>query len=1006
MSGRFVQLFWLVMLGVLAFGVFWQISEWRHARGLQRVREQMAVYRFAEAREWLADLPSWRSGRPEEAYRLGVCEHAGGDIPAALAAWSRVPPDSEWGIQAGLARARTLVGDLGRFTDAEEIFLELMDALPSGRSPLRDEVRASLAELWFWQGRRDEVSRLLESTWKTTTDPIGVLRDRWRAETATTMVEMIRADVEQAARKAPDDDRVWLARASLAFQDARYDEARQWLDRCLERRPKDPAVWMARLTLAREIEDLDEVQRALEVLPADRLTAAERLSLFAWLARRRGDTTAEQDALERLLTLPPADPRTLDRLATLASEAGDPDAAVEYRRRKAALDAAKDRYRFLMNEEIVPDRFTELAELAGVLGRRFEANAWWTLRISRVPTDIAAREALNRLRALPEPDPPAPGVTLATALAQDQSLSSAPAIASQDARPGELVVPSFQDIAAESGLTFVFDNGRSPERQMPETTAGGVGLLDYDGDGWMDVYVVQGGPFPPDPSRPSASDRLFRNRGDGTFEDVSEASGITGLTPDYGHGVTVGDIDNDGHPDLFLTRWRAYQLLRNNGDGTFEDVTAAWGLDGDRDWPTSAAFADLDNDGRLDLYVCHYLVWDVENPMLCRRVTVSDASELSDPDQLYNYCSPRLFPALQDHLFRNDGERFVDVTEQAGIVDPEGRGLGVVAADVDGDGLVDLYVANDTTADYLWRNLGDFRFEDVAFSSGVACNADGAFQAGMGTACGDVDGDGLPDLLVTNFYGEGTTFFKNLGGGMFGDTSASIGLTAASRYLLGFGIALLDANNDGALDIATANGHVNDDRPDYPYDMPATLLLGNARGRLIDVTQEVGPSWATPRVSRGLATGDLDNDGRVDVVLLPQMSPMAYLHNRTQTGGHFVTFQLVGTQSNRDGIGAVVTVEAGGKTQRAWRVGGGSFQSSSDPRLRFGLGDRSHLERVEVRWPSGQVDRFPSVAADRAYWLREGAAELTPLDAGWSQQNEPMTGTGTGIDHDHDNAAE
>ena len=314
-----------------------------------------------------------------------------------------------------------------------------------------------------------------------------------------------------------------------------------------------------------------------------------------------------------------------------------------------------------------------------------------------------------------------------------------------------------------AGLDFLFNNGRSPLRQLPETTSGGVGLLDYDGDGLLDVYLLQGGEFPPDGARPGTGDRLYRNQGNGTFVDVSQKTGISRMKPGYGHGVTVGDIDNDGHPDLFITRWRSYALYRNRGDGTFEDITAPAGLSGDRDWPTSAALADLDNDGDLDLYVCHYLVWDAEHPKLCDRKTEAAVSDRVEPGQMYNYCVPRLFPALPDHLFRNDGGRFVDVTAEAGIIDKNGRGLGVVAADVDGDGLVDLFVANDTTANYLWHNLGGMKFEEAGESNGVACNANGAFQAGMGTACGDVDGDLLPDLLVTNFYGESTTFFRNLG---------------------------------------------------------------------------------------------------------------------------------------------------------------------------------------------------------------------------------------------------
>jgi enediyne biosynthesis protein E4 len=445
----------------------------------------------------------------------------------------------------------------------------------------------------------------------------------------------------------------------------------------------------------------------------------------------------------------------------------------------------------------------------------------------------------------------------------------------------------------------------------------------------------------------------------------------------YGHGVAVGDFDNDGHPDLFVTYWRSYVLYRNRGDGTFDDITARAGLGGDRDWPTSAAFADLDNDGDLDLYVCHYLVWDAEHPTLCERPTKS--GEAIDPDRRYDYCMPNPFPARPDHLFRNDGGRFVDVTAEAGIVDPDGRGLGVVAADLDEDGLIDLFVANDSTVNYLWHNLGGMKFEQAGVMSGVACNAQGAFQSGMGTAVGDLDGDGLPDLTVTNFYGESTTFFKNMGRGIFADQTAAIGLAAPSRYLLGFGIVLFDANNDGRIDLVQTNGHVDDHRPNFPFDMPALLLIGGDHGRLVDVTSEAGPVWNVPRLGRALAAGDLDNDGRLDLVSVPQNTPLVFFHNQTaSTDGHAVSFLLEGTRSNRDGVGTVVTVTAGGRRRRAWRYGGGSYQSASDSRLHFGLGQHQ-IDGVEVRWPSGRIDRFAHLDVDRCYRLKEGDTTPTPL---------------------------
>jgi hypothetical protein len=507
-----------------------------------------------------------------------------------------------------------------------------------------------------------------------------------------------------------------------------------------------------------------------------------------------------------------------------------------------------------------------------------------------------------------------------------------------------------------------------------------MALLDYDGDGWLDVYCVQGGPFPPVPreggqstrdptARAAAGDRLFRNRGDGTFEDATASAGIAALARGYGHGLAVADYDNDGRPDLFITRWRGYALYRNRGDGTFEDMTEHAGLGGDRDWPTSAAWADLDGDGDLDLYVCHYLVWDAQRPTPCR--SSPHATTLT-------YCSPRDFDARPDHLFRNDSGRFVDVTAQAGIVDRDGRGLGVVAVDLDGDRLVDLYVANDTTANYLFRNRGGWRFEEVGLSAGVACAASGGFQAGMGIACGDLDGDGLPDLAVTNFYGESTTFYRNLGGGLFADTTSAVGLAAPSRFLLGFGLSFVDVDNDGWLDLASANGHVNDYRPGTSYAMPAQLLKGGVGGRLADVTATAGAPWQVPRVGRGLATGDIDNDGRLDLLIVSQDTPLAYLHNRTE-GGHWVTFRLEGRASNRDAVGARVAIDSGGRRQVAWRIGGGSYLSASDPRLHFGLGTAGRVDALEVTWPSGRVDRYHDLPVDTGYRLREGDAEPSAL---------------------------
>ncbi|MFO0960628.1 MAG: FG-GAP-like repeat-containing protein [Isosphaeraceae bacterium] len=958
------------------------IRDRRAGRDLVEARRLMEAERFDVAHRLLIRIPAGREADAEVAYRLGVCEHALGDPRTALKRWEQVGPKNPWTLPAALAAAQTFVGDLGRLADAEEA---LERALPGAEAD-GVELRHTLSQIYFLQGRRDDMRRLIEQGWRWAPDPVAELHDHWRTDNATPLVEYIRQEIEHAAIQAPDDDRIWLARAFLAIQGGKLDDAAIWLDRCARRRPDDAAVWRARLDLARQSDDLPGAEEALRHLGAADFPADERLAWQAWLASRRGDADAERRALETLVDRWPGRTRELDRLAELEWADGRPERVAELRARKADADRLKERYlRMLEDRAIEPDAFAELGRLAGSLGRTFEAEGWWTLAIRQADNTEEARKALARLRERPAEPPSPSGTTLAQALGVAESSAARQAGRIHEGLPPVTgpksgpIVPSFRDDAESTGLRFVLNNGRSYHHQMPETTCGGVALLDFDGDGWMDVFAVQGGEFPPDPER-AGGDRLFRNRGDGTFDDVTESSGIAGLVRGYGHGVTVGDFDNDGHPDLFLTRWRAYQLLRNRGDGTFEDATEAAGLGGDRDWPTSAAFADLDNDGDLDLYVAHYLAWDSDNPMLCRRKPKPNEADL--PERHYDYCMPHPFPALPDHLFRNDGGRFVDVTAEAGIVDPDGRGLGVVAADADGDGLLDLFVANDTTANYLWHNLGGMKFEEIGFASGVACNAGGTFQAGMGTAFGDLDGDGLPDLLVTNFYGESTSFFRNLGGGMFADQTNGIGLAVPSRFLLGFGLVLFDANNDGRLDLATANGHVVDDRPDFPWEMPALLVIGGGPGgKLIDVSRQAGDPWQVVRMGRALASCDLDNDGRPDLLLAGQNEPLAYFHNQTRDTGRFVTLQLegAGPGSNRDAIGASVTIEAGGKTFRGWRTGGGSFQSASDPRLHLGLGGAERVDRVEVRWPSGKVETYPGIEPGRGYRICEGDPEVKRL---------------------------
>jgi enediyne biosynthesis protein E4 len=950
---------WLPWVLVMGIGVWLAASKggraydsWLRRSTLKSAKDAIAARSVSKARGLLATAQSRWPDDGEVDVLLGACELSIGRRAAADLAWARVPADSPFAPSAAMFRARLLL-EHDRFADAEEF---LVNAL-RGTGPHAIEARETLIKLYKLQGRFDEARVLVLEAAGSYPDTAGVLREMERLGSNNPMgLEAIRSTLEKASRNAPDDDRIWLGWASLATRTGHVNEAKKLLDDCLRKRPEDAAVWRARLAWALAGEDADEAKRAIRHLPPQRFSPSEVLNLRAWLAGMAGDVATERRAFEQIIAREPGSLRALARLADLATTEGRPDEAARLRARRAELNRIKYDYQVGV-DKLDPSTAPALARMAEALGRYLEAQTIWSLVARSDPGNRDARQSIGRLRALEAQRPSGP--TLRDLVAELDALPNSPRKAPT---PSADRPPAFEDVAEAVGLNFRFDNGASSLRQMPETMSGGVGLLDFDGDGWLDVYLTQAGPFPPDLAAPrTAGDRLFRNRADGTFEDATASSGLAALAQGYSHGVTVGDFDNDGHPDLFVTRWRRYALYRNRGDGTFEDATRRAGLEGDRDWPTSAAFADLDGDGDLDLYVCHYVVWDETKPLPCW-----------NKDERA-YCSPQYSSSRPDHLFRNDAGRFVDVTALAGIVDHDGRGLGVVAADLDGDGALDLFVANDQSANFLFRNRGGLRFEEIAHTSGVASSGDGVYQASMGIACGDLDGDGLLDLAKTNFYNESTTLYKNLGSGLYSDVTAAIGLAAPSRYLLGFGVAFLDANNDGWLDLATANGHVDDPGKGIPREMPAQLMLGTGGGNLVDVSGRAGEPWRVPRIARGLAAGDLDNDGRTDLLIVSQNAPLAYFHNRSQ-GGHWLTIRLEGSASNRDAVGARVTVTAGGRRRTEWRVGGGSYQSASDPRLHIGLGSSNLIDQIEVTWPSGRLDRFGPLGVDTGYLIQEGNA--------------------------------
>jgi tetratricopeptide (TPR) repeat protein len=996
----------VILASSLGAGAIWLRARSRRLE-LAEARREMEQGLLGLAQQRLSRLLERWDQDGEVLVLLGECEmernrKAGDSEPqrraraAAMAAWARVPRSSSSYPRAALLRA-TQWTNTGRYAPAEEA---LVGALVVGRLDANDryELERALSRLYRFEGRVDDVRRVLRASWCRSPDPAGVLKELWLLDHSPVPVEAMQRFLEHADDQ---DDRVWLGRANHTIITGRYDDAARWLDAALRQRPEDEAVWRAKLALARSTDDLAGFRAAAAHLAAADFEPGAVHEFRAWLAGRLGRPDLERRELMDLIRVAPGEAWAVERLAVLAFEAGQVRESEEFRRRKAAVDRAQDRVRRILLDADLAPHAAELAQLCRSLGREFDSQGWSLVNDSRALAPARPPDA-KPTSGPPIPDPlldraialsaPHEAGTARVSRAESPSLSDRLAdLRAGEATPRDVaaivrdpsaVRPSirFADDAEAVDLRFTFDNGQTARRLLPETMSGGVALLDFDGDGWLDVYCVQGGSLLAgsglEPAAPHApGDRLFRNRGDGTFEDATESSRIAGIAwgRGYGLGVAVADYDNDGDPDLFVTRLATYALYRNRGDGTFEDATAPAGLAGRRDNPTSAAFADLDNDGDLDLYVCHYMLWDPRNPPTC----------LNDVGEFF-YCDPSKVEPAPDHLFRNDGGRFVDVTAAASLADTQGRGLGVVAADFDDDHRVDLYVANDGTANYFYRNKGGLRFEEVALEAGVAGSASGGYQAGMGVACGDLDGDGRLDLLVTNFYGEGTTFYQNLGQGLFADRSAASGIGLASRYLLGFGIGLADVGNAGRPDVLITNGHVNDRRPYFPYAMPSRLYRNQPDGRLADISREAGDPWQVARVGRGLAVGDLDNDGRPDAVILAQNEPLAYFHNRSERVGRFVVFRLEGTTSNRDGVGARVTIQSGGRRQFAHRIGGGSYQSANDPRLHFGLGASDRIESVEVRWPSGKLDRHEDMAPGRGYLLREGDPKPRPLRGYWA----------------------
>jgi hypothetical protein len=546
-------------------------------------------------------------------------------------------------------------------------------------------------------------------------------------------------------------------------------------------------------------------------------------------------------------------------------------------------------------------------------------------------------------------------------------LATSAAVAA-DAPPS--VPVRFTDVTRQAGIDFVHVNGASGRKYYVETMGSGACWIDHDSDGDIDLYVVNSGALPGFTTGAPTTGRLYENRGDGTFRDITQRAGLA--HPGYGMGCAAGDVENDGDLDLFVTRFGDNVLYRNDGGG-FTDVTGRAGIAGSG-WSTSAAFADIENDGDLDLYVAAYIDFTLDNNKFC-----------GEPG-LRAYCHPDAYNGLPDRLYVNRGDgTFEDASARAGVASPLGKGLGVVFTDIDADGFADAYVANDKTINFLYRNRGDATFADISLASGAGLSEQGAPQAGMGVDAGDVNGDGRFDLIVTNLDYETNELYLNNGDRTFADATFPSGLGAADFLNVGWGVDFLDYDLDGDRDLAIVNGHILDNAHLFNdqtlHAQPRSMLDNDGMGRFREVGPALGEAFTRPAVGRGLAVGDYDDDGDLDLFIVNNNAPAELLRNEMSAPGrHWLSLALRGTRSNRFGVGArveVVTRDGDGTPRRqADEVrAGSSYLSQNDLRLHFGLGSARAAERVEIRWPSGTLQILSDVAADRVLVVQEPAGE-------------------------------
>lgn len=897
------------------------------------------------------------------------------DFGQALRYWERIPADgSPAGINAAIERGNLLLIELKRLSDAEVQFRQVLRLSPQHLTA-HDRLGYLLGlAACSWEA----IPHRLELIRQNTFEPIHLYL-LCMGDSALENAELL-AEYQAAA---PADPRVLIGLARSALERQQRGAAEAYLRRAIQARP-DLITAHAKLGALL----LDQNSESAVAAWEKQLPVAADESPEIWAVR--GDWAQQQGAHPQAIRCywevvrrDPNHERANYQISQLLLGLGKAKQADPFLKRARLLQSYFDvvKIAYTGTDDLAIERAQRLAESLGLI---WEAYGWCHLMLQKSPRShwaITGRQrlqpqlaALPLTRARPSANPTrsvdltdfplplrnGPPSPVKGAISDVQSLTSI----------------HFEDLAQPAGLVFQYFNSAVPRPQGPKMyqfTGGGVAVLDYDGDGWPDLYLTQGCAWPFQSRDLSQLDRLFRNRGNGQFEDVTERTGL--VENGFSQGATVGDFNQDGFPDIYVANIGANRLFENQGDGTFRDVTIETGTGGDR-WTTSCLLADLNGDRLPDLYAVNYL----SGPDVFERVC-------PDNRGISRSCSPSHFPGAQDQLYLNLGDgRFRDVSAAAGIELPDGKGLGIVALDLDGSGQLSLFIANDAVPNFFLVNetrdrTGPPQLSEQAFLRGLALNGDGLAQASMGIATGDADGDGLLDLFVTTFYNEFNTLFRQQANQMFADETRPTGLAEPSLKQLGFGTQFVDGELDGWPDLIVANGDVDDFRDTgRPYAMLPQYFRNRGSGRFNEVAGEsVGAYFTRQFLGRGLARVDWDRDGRDDVVVSHLDAPVALVTNRTPRVGNFLQLRFVGTESERTAIGTTVTLEAGGRRWVQQLTAGDGYQASNERTLTFGLGNALQVDRIVIRWPSGKKQEFTAINVNQTLLSIEAQSQMIPL---------------------------